>query len=151
MKINWKLMKEDIQKNVPILVIIVVYIIASNLLRGKVCPLRMILGIPCPGCGITRAFLLLSQGKIYEATAMHPFWIPLVVIVAAFLMVRYCVDNQKISKKVIYVLKICAMIVMLLCIVYYVYRMVVWFPDREPMVYDANNVFQRIMKILGFH
>jgi hypothetical protein len=36
------------------------------------CPFRAATGAPCPGCGMTRAFLLLSQLRVGEAFAAHP-------------------------------------------------------------------------------
>jgi hypothetical protein len=36
-----------------------------------ICLLQNILAIPCPGCGMTRAFLLLGHGQILEALRMN--------------------------------------------------------------------------------
>ena len=36
------------------------------------CPFHKITGLPCPGCGMTRAFLLLGQLRVGEALAAHP-------------------------------------------------------------------------------
>ncbi len=42
------------------------------------CPLRAVTGIPCPGCGITRALCLCCHGRFAEAvTVYHPL-VPLV-------------------------------------------------------------------------
>ena len=44
------------------------------------CPLRALTGVPCPGCGITRALCLCAHGHVWEAiTVYHPV-VPLVVI-----------------------------------------------------------------------
>ena len=37
------------------------------------CPLKTTLGIPCPGCGLTRAMVLLAQGKWLAAVQLHAF------------------------------------------------------------------------------
>lgn len=126
----------------------VVFIVISNLLIGKVCISRILFGIPCPGCGITRAFSLLFQGKIREATIMHPYWIGIVILLFSFLFSRYCVKDIKLSKKVVSVLKVCAIILLLSCIVYYIYRMMEWYPEREPMVYDSENLLYMFMRII---
>jgi hypothetical protein len=39
---------------------------------GSLCPIRAVTGRRCPGCGMTRACLLLSHGHALRATAMHP-------------------------------------------------------------------------------
>ena len=36
------------------------------------CPFHAASGLPCPGCGMTRAFLLLGQLRIGDALAAHP-------------------------------------------------------------------------------
>ncbi|HOU91867.1 MAG TPA: DUF2752 domain-containing protein [Polyangiaceae bacterium] len=37
------------------------------------CPLAGLLGVPCPGCGLTRATWALVTGHVAEAIALHPF------------------------------------------------------------------------------
>ena len=44
------------------------------------CPSAGMLGLPCPGCGLTRATLLLLQGEVRAALALHPLVIPLAPI-----------------------------------------------------------------------
>jgi len=36
------------------------------------CLFQSLTGFPCPGCGMTRAFIQLSQGHIREAIALNP-------------------------------------------------------------------------------
>jgi|SRR6187431_2176355 len=36
------------------------------------CPLASVLGVPCPGCGLTRATLALSHGDLKRALDLHP-------------------------------------------------------------------------------
>lgn len=36
------------------------------------CPMRVGIGIPCPGCGMTRATHLLAHGELWAALRMHP-------------------------------------------------------------------------------
>lgn len=42
-----------------------------------ICPTAGLLGLPCPGCGLTRATLLLFQGEFAKALALHPLVLPL--------------------------------------------------------------------------
>lgn len=39
--------------------------------RISLCPFHLMTGIPCPGCGISRAMILLSQFKIIESLKMN--------------------------------------------------------------------------------
>jgi Protein of unknown function (DUF2752) len=42
------------------------------LLRLPFCPLASVLGVPCPGCGLTRATLALAHGDLKHALELHP-------------------------------------------------------------------------------
>lgn len=57
-----------------------------------VCVFHRTTGIPCPGCGMTRAFTALSHGHFAQAWALHPFVFPAygiaLVFLAAPLLVR---------------------------------------------------------------
>ena len=51
----------------------------------KLCFMALVLRIPCPGCGMTRATLALLHGNVAQAFAMHPL-APLIVPFAAGLL-----------------------------------------------------------------
>lgn len=144
MRLNFKLIKQDLKTVVPVLVFVALFIAAYNFILGKICPMRMVFGIPCPSCGITRAFLLVLQGEFYEATVMHPLWIVLILLLLAFLAVRYFVQDENKSKKLVQMIKVCFAVATVLCVVYYIYRMIMWYPDRAPMIYDSENLINRI-------
>ncbi|HYP97757.1 MAG TPA: DUF2752 domain-containing protein [Polyangiaceae bacterium] len=41
-------------------------------LRLPFCPLASVFGVPCPGCGLTRATLALAHGDLQHALELHP-------------------------------------------------------------------------------
>jgi hypothetical protein len=45
------------------------------------CPFNLITGIPCPGCGMTRAFLALARGDLITALHYNPFSMLLAAII----------------------------------------------------------------------
>ncbi|MDY7036858.1 MAG: DUF2752 domain-containing protein [Thermodesulfobacteriota bacterium] len=42
-------------------------------LPGWQCPIKLLLGIPCPGCGLTAAMAFLMQGRWRSAIVTHAF------------------------------------------------------------------------------
>jgi Protein of unknown function (DUF2752) len=62
---------------------IVVILVASRVstpwiaLGPVVCPLRTLTGFPCPGCGLTRAFVALAHGHVSAALALNAMSVPL--------------------------------------------------------------------------
>jgi hypothetical protein len=50
------------------------------------CPLFKLTGIPCPGCGLTRACLLLLRGEVLASIKFHAF-APVFVVLISILMI----------------------------------------------------------------
>ena len=50
----------------------------------SLCPFHAVTGKPCPGCGMSRAFLLLGQLKIKEALEMNLFSVPLLLLMITY-------------------------------------------------------------------
>lgn len=51
------------------------------------CPNRAMTGVPCPGCGLTRASLALLSGDLAGALHWHPL-VPLLLPIFGFLILR---------------------------------------------------------------
>ena len=65
------------------------------------CPTKVLLGIPCPGCGITRALKLCFEGSLEAAIQMNPNIILVWIIapVAPFLLIlQFTTRNNYIEK-----------------------------------------------------
>src|SRR6476659_1051053 len=59
--------------------------LVSLSLPGWVCPFFRLTGIPCPGCGLTRAVILLLKGDLQASLRFHAF-APLVLLTAVALI-----------------------------------------------------------------
>ena len=48
------------------------------------CPILALTGIPCPGCGLTRAWLAALQGAVERAFVYHPMFWSVPILLLAF-------------------------------------------------------------------
>jgi putative exporter of polyketide antibiotics len=87
--------RQLIQERILLLVVIAaLYTILSLLHIG--CPLKFVSGIPCPGCGMTRAVFSAMHFDFASAWYYHPLFILAPVIVILFLFDYYL--NPKLLK-----------------------------------------------------
>ncbi len=59
---------------------------------GYSCPIKLVAGVPCPTCGITRACRLALHGELAAASRMHPLvWVavPVVALLLGVELVGY--------------------------------------------------------------
>ena len=67
---------------------------------------------------------------------MHAFWIPITIWVIVGLFNRYMVAETTVRARVNKVLQIVAIVMAVLMLVYFAYRMITIFPNEEPMLDD---------------
>ena len=128
----------DFRKNWQFIVTVLGWWIAMNLIFHHTCPVVLLCGYPCPGCGITRAFLSffsLHPIRAFQYNPTYPLW--LFVIISA-IWVRYFKGQS--LKRLYYPLLFTAVITLAV----YIYRIVFLFPGTEPMVYVPGNLFELI-------
>lgn len=98
------------------------------------CPFRLITGLPCPGCGMTRSAVCLLMGNFTEALKLNPsifLWCTLLVYIVAM---RYFLGK---GSKTFVPLTIA---VSLATLGVYIYRMAFLFPGEEPLCYHKENL-----------
>jgi uncharacterized protein DUF2752 len=61
--------------------------LVSLSLPGWVCPFFRLTGIPCPGCGLTRAVILLLKGDFRASLRFHAFAPIFLLAAVAFILV----------------------------------------------------------------
>lgn len=102
------------------------------------CPIKIITGIPCPGCGMTRACIMAFY-DIKSAFYMHPLF-PCCFIFAGGIFVK------KIRENISYTHFTYIAIFLLLAV--YIWRMLMFFPSVEPMEYNEKNLLGFIIGMI---
>lgn len=115
-------------------VVFVVYYLIVHSLYDAFCPLLVTTGIPCAGCGLTRAALYLLQGQVKRAAFINPA----IFLIIIFLL--YCGYFRYIKGSKIKGFSVGLVILVGCMLIIYVYRMYLYFPERVPYVYHSNNV-----------
>jgi len=130
-------------KKVFVGLLFVVAIAFMLVFLDTLCVFKAVIGIPCPGCGMSRAWSSFFVGNFGKAFFFHPlFW--LVPIVFVFSMINGGrVLRSKIANKVLWV------IIAVLFLGLYVWRMLVLFPMSAPMDFNFNALLYKVIKILG--
>ncbi len=148
MKLN-----EDIKRKliggILFLVIVALISIIINIFtkgQGTICIISNTTGLPCPSCGLTRSVMYAMTFRFKEAFHYQPlvFFLPIFILLLGYGVVK---ENKKILRNTIYLIGIVAIVV-------WVIRMIIYFPDVEPMTYRWGSIVGRlinyILNILGY-
>lgn len=127
----------DIREYGIAVVLFLLYMIVVNLIFHAFCPVVIITGVPCPGCGLTRALGYLITGRWQQAWEMNP-----VIFLIAVIAVYFVVNRYFLGRKVKGIQSLLILTAVVLCIVFCA-RMYLYFPNRIPCVYFEDNMQAR--------
>ena len=54
----------------------------------SICPFHTLTGLPCPGCGLTRAVVCVCHGRLAESLAFHPLALAVLGVAALYPFLR---------------------------------------------------------------
>ena len=120
-----------------VLLLFLVYYLIMDVLFDAFCPFLIMGGIPCAGCGLTRAVIFLAKGQVIRAFRINPS----VFLILIFLL--YCGYFRYIKGRKVKRLGAALGVLILCMLVIYVCRMYLYFPDRVPYVYKSDNLAAR--------
>lgn len=116
--------------------------VVGILLLDVGCVFRRITGIPCPGCGMTRAHLAALRLDFRAAFYYHPLW-----FLPVPLMLCQAVKPGGVFRKPQWNTAAAVFLLVLVLGVYAV-RMIRCFPNVPPMEYQPNNLLRRVFLLL---
>lgn len=90
-----RLLEKDILALLPAIVALAGYWTVTHLLFDRFCPMQILLGLPCPGCGMTRSLGLVLTGHLAAAWKMQPPVYGWMVAGVVFGVQRYLVNREE--------------------------------------------------------
>lgn len=120
----------DSQKTKTLGIVLILFL----LLLFYKCPIQSVTGLPCPGCNMKTSLYYLLHFKFSLSLYYHALLIPTLIV---FVVLMNLNKPERIKKLLI--------IWAVFMIVYYIYRMIVFFPD-SPMIYSKENLIYFIFR-----
>ena len=125
-----------------------IYYAVTRILFRAFCPMWIIAGLPCPGCGMTRAVTFLLTGQFERSFYQNPLAAGWIIAGIWFFIRRYVCQRKVIGIKTMVFVLCFAMLIL------YIYRMTNNFPSHAPMTYNYENIVNKFFPIyeemLGF-
>ncbi|MGG7161910.1 DUF2752 domain-containing protein [Clostridium baratii] len=107
------------------------------------CLIKTSIGIPCPGCGMTRAWIEAINLSFYEAFKFHPLFL-LAPILIILIIIR---GKESVGKYTKYI-DISIVIIIVLFLGVYAFRMYMYFPNDVPMDINKESMLFKIIKLI---
>ena len=119
--------------------LIITYLAATNFFFGYVSPSMILVGLPCPACGFTRAGFLFFTGSLAESFRMHPLFIPTLALAAGAVICKLFWPNR------FEVIKILTIVLIISSFIVFIIRMAVLFPHSPPMNINRNSLLHNLI------
>lgn len=140
-----KLLYCDIRSAKWAVMFIIAYFVILKKLFRSLCPMVLLTGFPCPGCGLTRAGVHVLRLEFAAAWRIHPFIFAVIGLAAVFAAERYLLKSKEMKATMR-----CAVAIIAGMLLFYIYRMMRFFPDVSPMTYYRHSLLGDLLKKLCF-
>lgn len=107
------------------------------------CVFRRVTGVPCPGCGMTRAHLVALSLDFGRAFYYHPLWpLPALLFLAQIFFPAGIFRSRRLNSAA-------AIGLLVLVLGVYLVRMLRCFPDTPPMEYQSQSILGWLLARAG--
>jgi hypothetical protein len=109
----------------------------------SLCVFKMLTGLPCPGCGITKSIIFLYQGELYKSLSYHVFG-PAVVLFCLFLLILLPIElfiKKSVARKLFYSRKLALTLALFLGI-YHLVRLFIFLYATPLSVILKESIWQ---------
>jgi len=140
---------KSVIKRMPVILTGICCWVILSLFSGTFCWIRSLFGIPCPGCGSTRATFALLHGHIKEALIFHPLILVTFALISAYiftLIFKINIFDKKKYKRI----NIFIWCVFALYIGVYITRMILFYPRIEPMTFLDESMLGRMIGFIKY-
>ena len=124
-----------------VLALMIGYSTFAGFFLGTSCLLSSTTGLPCPGCGSTRALIALLKGDFTGSVRLYPLLIPSLIVILVYFAVWL------ISEKTPRWMEIVLISLVILLVALYAARMLLMFPNDVPMTYNNKAILPRIINL----
>jgi len=136
----------NLKRTAVIVVLLGSYMLIMNLLTGTSCAFKSFIGVPCPGCGLTRAYMSLFRLDIRGAFVWHPMFWAVPVFIAAWIWREYV--KAKYPGRHIFFYEPLLFVLSISAIAVFVVRAFYLFPHTEPFTLNPNAVMPRLFRLI---
>ena len=121
-----------------------VFILFSMTTGISVCVQYQALGVPCPACGMTRAWAYALSGDLRQAFYFHPLFLLALLTPLPFIPIKGKPFSREARNNFFIML-----IVILIGV--WIYRMAAYFPADPPMDFNESSLVGRMLKEVYLH
>jgi len=112
-------------------------------LTGTICYFKALYGIPCPGCGMSRAVYFLIKLKLKKSFYYHPLLLLSILAFTVFLGQK----NRFLSK--IYNSNLFWNLLLIIFILTWIIRIFIYFPYSAPMDFNKSSLVFKLFKLFS--
>lgn len=119
------------------IVLYLIYALIMNIFKLESCSIKLLIGLPCPGCGMTRAIICLLKLDFKGSFRYNALWLILLFIVVVAILKKYGIFKKLYYSRVFWTL------IGTTILTYYILRLIYVYPN-EPMDYYYFNLLNRM-------